>query len=117
MRLHVLAKEFAENQLKRIYLSEMKFVLFDMRRKRLNKLRLYVKAWRESNQYNKFMLSANMTVLGFKKDCNRSMLKMCFDAMRNNKEEEKLCLMQEALEGDCTPAIESLSKDIEKKTQ
>ena len=93
MRLHVLAKEFAQTQLKRIYYNEMKFVLFDMRRKRLNKLRLYVKAWKESKQYNKFMLAANMTVLGFKKDCNRSMLKMCFDAMRNNKEEEKLCLM------------------------
>ena len=42
-----------------------------------------------------------MTVLGYKKDCNRSLLKMCFDAMRVAKEEEKLVLMQECLEGDC----------------
>jgi len=97
-------------QLKRINFNEMRFVLFEMRRKRLNRLRTYVKAWKESNQYNKFMMAANMTVLGFKKDCNRSLLKMCFDAMRNSKEEEKLILMQECLEGDCAPAIESLNK-------
>lgn len=47
------------------------------------------------------MLAANMTVLGFKKDCNRSLLKTCFDALRQSKEEEKFILMEEALEGDC----------------
>mmetsp|Transcript_23761 Transcript_23761/g.29558 ORF Transcript_23761/g.29558 Transcript_23761/m.29558 type:complete len:417 (+) Transcript_23761:1050-2300(+) len=113
MRLHVLAREFAETQVKRITFSEMKFVLFDMRRKRLNRLRTYVKAWKESNQYRKFMLAANMSVLGFKKECNQSMLKICFDALRTSKEEEKLMLMTEALEGDCMPAIQSLNKDVE----
>ena len=58
-----------------------------------------------------------MTVLGFKKDCNKSMLKMCFDAMRISKEEEKFVMMTEALEQDCDPAIESLNKSIEQKTQ
>lgn len=82
MRLHVLARTFAETQLKRITFNEMRFTLFEMRRKRLNKLRTYVKAWKEANQYKKFILAANMTVLGFKKDCNRSLLKMCFDALR-----------------------------------
>ena len=82
MRLQVLAREFAESQLMRITFAEMKFVLFDMRRKRLNRLRTYLKAWKESNQYRKFMLAANMTVLGFKKECNSSLLKMCFDALR-----------------------------------
>ena len=108
MRLQVLAREFAESQLMRITFAEMKFVLFDMRRKRLNRLRTYLKAWKESNQYRKFMLAANMTVLGFKKECNSSMLKMCFDALRQSKEDEKFMLMSEALEGDCQPAIQSL---------
>ena len=58
-----------------------------------------------------------MTVLGFKKDCNKSMLKMCFDAMRISKEEEKFVMMTEALEQDCLPAIESVNKSIEQKTQ
>ena len=95
----------------------MRFVLFDMRRKRLNRLRTYVKAWKEGITYKKYMNGANMTVLAFKKDCNKSLLKMCFDALRVSKEEEKFMLMQEALEGDCAPAIESLNKQIEVKTQ
>lgn len=57
-----------------------------------------------------------MTVLGFKKDCNKSMLKMCFDAMRISKEEEKFMMMSEELEQNCAPAIESLNKSIEEKT-
>ena len=55
-------------------------------------------------------MHASKTVLSFKKDCNRSLLKMCFDAMRISKEEEKFVMMQEALEQDCDPAIESISK-------
>jgi len=47
---------------------------------------MYVKAWKESNQYNKFIMQANMSVLGFKKEGNQSLLKMCFDAMRISKE-------------------------------
>ena len=62
-------------------------------------------------------MHASKTVLSFKKDCNRSLLKMCFDAMRISKEEEKFVMMQEALEQDCDPAIESISKQIEQKTQ
>ena len=57
-----------------------------------------------------------MMVLGFKKESNKSLLKTCFDALRMAKEEEKMMLMQECLEGDCAPAIESLNKSIEKKT-
>ena len=113
----MLAKEFAESQMKRNLFNEMRFQLFDMRRKRLNRLRTYLKAWKESRQYQKFILAANMTVLGFKKDCNKSLMKMCFDALRISKEEEKFVLMSEALEGDCQPAIESISKSIEQKTQ
>lgn len=70
MRLHVLAQEFAHNQLKRITFNEMRYVLFDLKRKRLNRLRTFWKAWKESNQYKKFMLAANMAVLGFKKENN-----------------------------------------------
>ena len=44
------------------------------------------------------MLTANMQVLAFKKDCNRSLLKTCFDALRNGKEEFKLMMVTEALE-------------------
>ena len=43
-------------------------------------------------------------------------MKACFDALRQSKEEEKHLLMVEALEGDCQPAIEALSKSVETKT-
>ena len=79
-------------------------------------LRTYVKAWREHNTYRKYMMHQNMSVLNFKKDCNSWLLKRCFDALRQNKEEEKFILMEQALEGDCQPAIEELNKKIEKKT-
>jgi hypothetical protein len=42
-------------------------------------------------------------------------MKQCFDALRKNKEEEKVMIMEEALNGDCMPAIEMVSKDIKKK--
>ena len=73
VRLHVLARTFAETQLKRVCFNEMRFILFDMRRKRLNRLRTFFKAWRESNEYKRYMLGAQMTVLAFKKDCNKSL--------------------------------------------
>ena len=44
----MLARTFAETQLKRVVYNEMRFVLFDMKRKRLNRLRTYVKAWKEA---------------------------------------------------------------------
>ena len=47
VRLHCLAKTFAETQHKRIIFNCMRFELFDMRRKRLNRLRTYLKAWKE----------------------------------------------------------------------
>ena len=89
----------------------MRSALREMRRKRHGRLRAFYKAWKEANQYKKFMLIANMQVLTFKKDCNRSLLKSCFDALRNGKEEVKLMMVTEALEGEVTPAIESLSKE------
>ena len=75
-----------------------------------------MKAWREHNEYRKYMMNQNMSVLTFKKDCNSWLLKRCWDALRQNKEEEKFMLMEQALEGDCQPAIEELNKKIEEKT-
>ena len=80
-------------------------------------MRTYLKAWREHNEYRQYMMKSNMTMLAFKKDCNSWLLKRCFDALRQNKEEEKFMLMEQALEGDCQPAIEEMSKQVEKKTK
>lgn len=56
MRLHILARTFAENQLKRVALARFKFTTTQLKRIRLMKLRSYYKAWREHNQYKRFML-------------------------------------------------------------
>ena len=58
-----------------------------------------------------------LSALGFQIQADRSILKQCFDALGISKEQEKFVLMTEALEGDCAPAIESLNKQIEVKTQ
>ena len=116
VRLHICAMEFAERQLKQWTFAQIRLSTAAMKRKRHNMLRTYVKAWREHNTYRKYMMHQNMSVLNFKKDCNSWLLKRCFDALRQNKEEEKFILMEQALEGDCQPAIEELNKKIEKKT-
>ena len=115
MRLHVLAKSFAQTQLLRVTFNEMKIVCTELRTKRLNRLRTYLKAWRESRTYGKYMMAANVSTLRFKKQQNTNILKQCFDALRQNKEEEKFVIMEEALNNDCMPAMESLSKEIEVK--
>lgn len=51
----------------------------------------------------------------FRKQCNTGLLKMVFDALRHNKEEEKFTLMTTALEDETNPVIESLNKEIEVK--
>ena len=79
-------------------------------------LRSYVKAWREQNVYSKYMKKQNSAVLTFKKENNSWLSKKCFDALRQHKEEEKFILMEQALEGDCQPAIDEMNKQIEQKT-
>ena len=117
VRLHILAMEFAERQLKQAVFGQIRLATASMKRKRQNMLRTYVKAWREHNTYRKYMMHQNMTVLSFKKTGNSWLLKRCFDVLRQNKEEEKLFLMETALEGDCQPAIEEMNKQIERKTK
>lgn len=43
------------------------------------------------------------------------MVKMCFDALRVSKEQDKLMMMTEAVEGEYQPAIDELNKDVEIK--
>lgn len=116
VRLHVCAMEFAERQLKQAVFAQIRLATCAMKRKRHQRLRSYVKAWREQNVYSKYMKKQNSAVLTFKKDCNSWLLKRCFDALRQHKEEEKFILMEQALEGDCQPAIDEMNRQIEQKT-
>ncbi len=82
IRLHVLAKVFTEDQLKQITFAQLKLRTDEAKRKRLNILRSYVKAWRESNKYRKFMIDSNVVVMHYKRQCNTNLVKMVFDALR-----------------------------------
>ena len=106
VRLHVLAATYAEDQLELISFAQMKDRVFETKRKRLNILRSYYKAWRESNQYRRYMIDQNVSVMHFRKQCNTNLVKACFDALRHQKEVEKHLLMVSALEDETLPAIE-----------
>ena len=73
-----------------------------------------MKAWRESKQYKKFMMASNLTALKYKMNTNNNLLKQCFHALRQHKEDTKLSVMTEAFECNLTPENEELSKQIKK---
>ena len=51
----------------------------------------------------------------FRRQCNISLLKSCFDALRNEKETEKHMLMMQALDSETLPVIENLNQQITDK--
>jgi hypothetical protein len=61
------------------------------------------------------MIDQNVSVLMFRHQCNTSLLKLCFDALRHDKESEKHMLMEQALDSETLPVIESLNKEIAEK--
>lgn len=79
-------------------------------------MKTYLKAWREHNEYKKFMVHSNGVLQTYRHSCNEWLLKRCWDALRQNKETEKHLLMREALENDCQPAIDNLNKNIGEKS-
>lgn len=110
--MHVLAREFANDQITQIAFSQLKIATSEARRARLNKLRHLFKAWKDSNAYRKYMMGQHVAAMQMKRTCNENIVKSCFDALRQHKEIEKHILMKEALEGDCLPAIVKVSADI-----
>ena len=79
-------------------------------------LRNLRKGVENKKQLQKMALSA----LGFQIQSDKSIMKQCFYAMRQNKEEEKLIYLCDKLSVDTEPALMSLNKDlkaIEDKTK
>ena len=50
----------------RILFNAFRLATTEAKRKRLNQLRKYMKAWRESRSYKKFIMASNLTALKFK---------------------------------------------------
>ena len=53
-----------------------------------------------------------ISALGFQVQSDKNILKMCWSALRQNKENEKLIFMNDKLHAETQPALESLTRDI-----
>jgi hypothetical protein len=82
VRLNVLAREFTERQLKQITWSQLKMMADERKAKRLNKLRAYLKAWKEHRSYTKYFLNQKNSLQRLRQQLNQNTLKMCFNALR-----------------------------------
>jgi len=58
IRLSLLAQEFAQKQALRSLFHAFKYVVYDEKRKRKNRLFHYLKSWKDYIRYNKFLMSA-----------------------------------------------------------
>lgn len=72
-----------------------------------------IKAWKDYLRYEKFIMGGNVLALRFRKDCDTSIIKTCFDAFRQHKEEEKFRRVDHLLNEVELPLIEDLSAESE----
>jgi hypothetical protein len=92
--------------------SQLKNVVADKKRKKNQILRTYLNSWKTSIQYRKFMMASNMASAKFLMENHQVTMKQCFDALRHNKETEKLSQMNQLLHDETIPAINNLNGDI-----
>ena len=59
-------------------------------------------------------MASNLTALKYKMTTNQNLMKQCFHALRQHKEDTKLMVMTEAMEVNLTPENEVLCKQIKK---
>ncbi len=75
-----------------------------------------LKSWKDHLQYEKFIMGANLAALKFRKDCNTSLAKACFDALRQHKETSKFERVYQILNEEELPLIDQLAADNESFT-
>lgn len=57
-------------------------------------------------------MGQNVSLAHLGKSCNQRLVAACFQALRQNKENEKYNLMLESLNGNYEPAMRSLEESI-----
>jgi EAL domain-containing protein (putative c-di-GMP-specific phosphodiesterase class I) len=113
--MQLLAKELATRQWKTHIYHDHKIRAMDMKRRKLNRKFLYWKAWKDYIKKKKFQTDSNVATLKFAK-CNQEMLiKQIFDALKVHKEQMKFEIMEDCMENEMKPEIESLNKDVDAK--
>lgn len=96
--------------------QNFKMQSFDQKRKRLNIMFHYMKYWKDYINYRKFMMGAQVQALHFTQSMDFSLLKSCFDAIRQNKEEEKYSQVDYELNTVEKPMVQELSQNLQEKT-
>lgn len=65
-----------------------------------------LKGWQDFIKYKKQFLRANLATMKFQKSNETYMIKVCFDALKLNKEKKKTAIMDVALHEDMDVVIE-----------
>ena len=89
VRMNLLAKELSQKQYLTILFHNFKIQVMEVKRKRFNILFHSLKAWKDHLSQQKFMMGANVVALQFRRNCDYSLKKHCFDAFRKHKELER----------------------------
>lgn len=90
----------------RSWAKSAKFKRHQLLRKSLRCLRVQVKR-------HKQLRSMGISAIMFKKSCHGNILKQCFDALRQSKEQEKLFAIQTIVEEQEKPMIHLLSTQVD----
>lgn len=60
VRLNILVHEFTHDQVLQTTFSQLRIITAEKRRARHHKLRLYIKAWKDSSRYRKFLMAGEV---------------------------------------------------------
>ena len=113
-KLHFLVHEVAETQMLRGYFSALKEGTKEERAKKERRKAIAWKCWRDAFRKRQFMKRAALQVLGLENCRAESIVQRAFDALRANKEEEKMLKASEEL-GYEVPARKELQVVIRDK--
>ena len=81
--------------------------------KRYQRLRRVLRILRVAVKRRKNLRLMAISALSFKKNVNINILKQCFDALRNNKENERLEKLKHLLTEDVRPVIDLLTYQVD----
>lgn len=76
-------------------------------------MRRVLKNLKVATERRKYLRRLGASALGFNKVSDGNILKHCFDALRQNKQEEILHMMKTKLDDETKPAIQMLSKELD----
>lgn len=108
----MLAQEFSTQQFNTVLLHGMRKACFEKKSRRFVHQFKFFKAWKDYIVNKKYMFCQNVASFHFTNQNKTSLLKACFDALKQSKEEEKLAKTNFALTQDEKPMIQGLENEI-----